>query len=222
MARTASLQTLRIAPAQSLQGRARRVCMARTGNARGPGGHQRAARARRWGRRTMRQGPRERARGGRCSAALRLRGRRRAAEPLPPLLPALRTRGDSQSQAAPPCRSPRLSTRLTAAEVRRPWLTPQGSLAATRPPAATLGPQWHARGDSPQHVAKRPPHQPSRPPPPSSPRELRSSGRRRPRTRRDAWPGRPKRPSTSGRVRGVASAASRRWLPSTPCTQRPP
>jgi len=108
MALTDSLKTLLIEPAQALKGSARRVCMARPVNALGPGGHQRAARDRRWGRMPMRKGTRERARGGSCSDALRLRGRTRAEEPLPHLLTALRTLGDSQSQADPPFRSHRL------------------------------------------------------------------------------------------------------------------
>jgi hypothetical protein len=53
---TDSLKTLLIETAKSLQGSARRLFMARTVKELGPGGHQRAARALRWGRMTMRKG----------------------------------------------------------------------------------------------------------------------------------------------------------------------
>ena len=46
---TDSLKTLLIETAKSLKGSARRLFMARTGKALGPGGPQRAARALRWG-----------------------------------------------------------------------------------------------------------------------------------------------------------------------------
>ena len=146
---TDSLKILLIETAKSLKGSARRLFMARTVKELGPGGQQRAARELRWGRMTIRKGMRELASGMSCIDAFNLRGRKRAEAHLPNLLTDIRAIVDSQSQADPQFRSHRLYTRLTAAEVRRPWLTPQGSLAATHPPAATLGPQWHARGDSP-------------------------------------------------------------------------
>src|SRR5262245_5140469 len=54
MARTDALKTLLSETAKSLQGSARRLFMARTGKARGPGGPQRAAHELRWGRMTIR------------------------------------------------------------------------------------------------------------------------------------------------------------------------
>src|ERR1700752_5207446 len=83
---TDSLKTLLIETAKSLKGSARRLFMARTVKELGPGGQQRAARALRWGRMTIRKGLRELARGVRCIDAFNLRGRKRAEEPLPNLL----------------------------------------------------------------------------------------------------------------------------------------
>jgi hypothetical protein len=105
---TDSLQTQLIETAQSLKGSARRLFMARTGQARGPGGPQRAARERRWGRRPMRKGRRALAPGVIGLEAFALRGRKRAEAHLPTRLPVLHALVESQSPAAPPGRSPRL------------------------------------------------------------------------------------------------------------------
>jgi hypothetical protein len=170
MALTDSLQTLLIETAKSLQGSARRWFRARTVPVLGPGGQQRAARARRWGRMTMRKGRRALHRGGICVDALALRGRQRAAEHLPNLLTDIQAIVDSQSQAAPQCRPTRLETRLTAAEVRRQVSAPTGSPEAALPTAATMGTTFNARGDSPQQVAKSQPPKNSQQPTPSAPR----------------------------------------------------
>ena len=68
---------------------------------------------------TIRKGMRELASGVSCIDAFHLRGRKRAEEHLPKLLTDIRAIVDSQSQADPQFRAQRLSTRLTAAEVRR-------------------------------------------------------------------------------------------------------
>jgi hypothetical protein len=101
MALTDSLKILLIDTAKSLQGSARRLFMARTVTALGPGGPQRAARELRWGRMTRRKGRRARTRGVHCLDACSLRGRKRAAEPLPHRLSDRRAIVDSHSQAAP-------------------------------------------------------------------------------------------------------------------------
>jgi hypothetical protein len=222
MALTDALKTLLIETAKSLKGSARRLLMARTVKALGPGGHQRAAHERRGGRRTMRKGLRALASGVRCLDAFRLRGRKRAAEPLPTRLTARRALGDSQSQVDPQCRSHRLSTRLTAAAGRRKLSAHKGSLDATRPTAATIGTKVKEGGDYPQQVAPSQPQKNSRQPPPSATRERRSSGRPMPRRRGDASPWRPKRPSKAVRVRGVARAASRPLPPTTTFTPMRP
>jgi hypothetical protein len=136
---TDSLKTLRIETAKSLKGSARRLFMARTVKALGPGGQQRAARALRWGRMTMCKGLRELTRGVICVDAFARRGRKRAEVHLPHLLTDIQARVDSQRQAAPQFRSKRLDTRLTAAEVRRQLIAQKGSPDAALPPAETIG-----------------------------------------------------------------------------------
>src|SRR5215510_15387724 len=83
---TDSLKTLLIETAKSLKGSARRLFMARTVKALGPGGQQRAARELGWGRMTIRKGLRELASGVSCIDAFNLRGRKRAEQHLPNLL----------------------------------------------------------------------------------------------------------------------------------------
>ena len=85
----------------------------------------------------------------RCIEALSRRGRKRAEAPLPNRLTARRALVDSQSQAAPQCRSPRLSPRLTAAAVRRQLMAQQGDREVTLPTADTIGTKWKALGSYP-------------------------------------------------------------------------
>jgi hypothetical protein len=169
MALTDSLKPRLIETAQSLQGSARRLFMARTVQELGPGGQQRAARDLRWGRMTIRQGMRALASGINCIDAFNLRGRQRAAEHLPNLLTDIRVIVDRQSHADPQFRSQRLSTRLTAAEVRRQLIAQKGYLEAILPTAETIGPTLNARGYYPQKVAKSPPQTNSRKLTPFSP-----------------------------------------------------
>jgi len=196
--------------------------MARTVQELGPGGPQRAARALRWGRMTIRTGLRALARGGRWSDAFTRRGRKRAEEPLPHLLPDRCAIGDGQSQAAPPCRSQRRSPRLTAAEVRRQWMAQKGDLEAPLPPAATSGTTLNARGDYPQKVAKSQPQKHSQTPTLSSTQSLSAIMRPIQQTQCYASRWMPQRRSKSARLRGVARAASRRLPPPMPFTQRRP
>ena len=149
-----SLKTLLIETAKSLKGSARRLFMARTGKALGPGGQQRAARALRWGRMTMRKDMRELHRGGLCVDAFALRGRKRAAEHLPNLLTDIQAIVDSQSQADPQFRSNRLYTRLTAAEVRRQLIAHKGYSDTLLPTAETISTKLNDLGYYPQKVAK--------------------------------------------------------------------
>lgn len=220
MALTDALKTLLSETAKALQGSARRLCMARAVTALGPGGQQRAARALRWGRMTLRPGIHALASGMRCIAALTRRGRTRAAAPLPPLLTARQARVESPSPAPPQCRPPRLAPRLTAAEVRGPLSAPQGDADATLPTAATSGTTWHAWGYSPQQVAQRQPPTPCRKPTRSAPTAPSALRQLRRRTRGDAARARPRRPCQAGRVRGGARAASRPWRLLPPCTPR--
>ena len=167
---TDSLKTLLIETAKSLKGGARRLFMARPVKELGPGGPQRAARALRWGRMTIRKGLHALDSGVMGVDAFALRGRKRAEAHLPNLLTAIQAIVDSQSQADPQFRSNRLSTRLTAAEVRRPLLAHKGSADATLPTAETIGTTWNAWGSYPQKVAKSQPQKNSQKPTLSLPR----------------------------------------------------
>ncbi len=167
---TDSLKTLLIETAKSLKGSARRLFMARTVKELGPGGQQRAARALRWGRMTIRKGLRELDSGVSCIDAFALRGRKRAEAHLPNLLMDLRAIVDSQSQAAPQFRSNRLYTRLTATEVRRQLIAQKGYREAVLPTAETIGAKLNELGYYPQKVAKSQPQKNSRKPRPSSPK----------------------------------------------------
>lgn len=161
---TDSLKTLLIETAKTLKGSARRLFMARTVKELGPGGQQRAARELRWGRMTIRKGMRELATGVICIDAFALRGRKRAEAHLPNLLPDLQAIVDSQSQADPQCRSHRLYTRLTAAEVRRQLIAHKGYPEAVLPTAETIGTKLNELGYYPQKVAKSQPPKNSRKP----------------------------------------------------------
>jgi hypothetical protein len=95
---------------------------------------------------TMRQGVHALDSGVLCVDAFALRGRKRAEVPLPNLRTDIPAIVESPSQADPQCRPPRLSTRLTAAEVRRQLLAHKGSPDAVLPTAETIGTTWNARG----------------------------------------------------------------------------
>ena len=82
---TDSRTSLCIETAQSLKGRARRLCMARTVTERGAGGQRRAERARGWGRMTMRKGTHALESGVTCLDAFAARGRKPVEAHLPSL-----------------------------------------------------------------------------------------------------------------------------------------
>ena len=111
----------------------------------------------------------------RCIDAFNLRGRKRAEEHLPNLLPDICAIVDGQSQADPQFRSQRLYTRLTAAEVRRQLMAQKGYLEATLPTAETIGTKLNALGYYPQKVAKSQPQKNSQNPTLSSPSGARQS-----------------------------------------------
>jgi hypothetical protein len=167
---TDSLKTLLIETAKALKGSARRLFMARTVKELGPGGQQRAARELRWGRMTIRKGLHELDSGVICVDAFALRGRKRAEEHLPNLLTDIQALVDSQSQADPQFRTPRLYTRLTAAEVRRQLMAQKGYPEAALPTAETIGTKLNALGYYPQKVAKSQPQKNFQKLTPSSPR----------------------------------------------------
>lgn len=161
---TNSIKPLWLETAKSLTGRARRLFMARPVKAQGRSGQQRAARALRWGRVTIRTGRHEFDSGGMCVDAFAWRGRKRAEVHLPTLLTEIRAIVDSQRHAAPPFRSHRLDTRLTAAEVRRQLIVHKGYADASLPTAETTGTTFNALGYYPHKGAKSQPPKNSRKP----------------------------------------------------------
>src|SRR5437870_5663142 len=123
---TDSLKTLFRQTAQTLQGSARRLFMARTVKELGRGGQRRAERELGWNRETIRKGTHELERGVVCLDNFAARGRKRAEDHLPHLLADLVAIVDSQSQTDPQFRTKRLYTRLDAVEVRRQLIAQKG------------------------------------------------------------------------------------------------
>jgi hypothetical protein len=151
---TDSVKALCTQTAQQLRGSARRLFMARTVRELGPGGQSLAERELGWNRGTIRQGLHELASGCTCVAAVGLRGRKAAEVHLPHLLDDIRSIVDSQSQADPQFQSRRLSTRLSAAEVRRQLITQKGYTDAALPTVETIRVKLNALGYTLTRVAK--------------------------------------------------------------------
>ncbi len=217
-----SLKALLSAAVEGLSGSARRVFMARTVAARGPGGQRRAERERGWDRGTIRKGARALQRGVAISDACALRGRKPVEAHLPALLTASTAIVDGQSQPDPALRTARLYTRLTAAEVRRQRIAQKDDTDAQLPTVPTRGVKLHALGYQPQTVAQSKPPKRSPRPLPSSPRCARSIGppTRPPRCCGSPWTPRP--PSRADPARAGGSAACRPPPPTTTASPRPP
>ncbi len=158
---TDALKTVVIDTAQSLTGSARRLFMARVVEQLGPGGQRRAERELGWCRVTIRKGRHELESGFTCVDAYTARGRKRAEEHLPHLLEDIRAIVDSQSQADPQFRTTRLSTRLSAAEVRRQLIAQKGYTDAALPTEETIRTKLNALGYSLKTVAKTQPQKKS-------------------------------------------------------------
>ena len=166
---TESLKALLSATAGALTGSARRVFMARTVAELGPGGQRRAERELGWDRGTIRKGTRELRSGFAVVDAFALRGRKRAEAHLPDLLADITAIVDGQSQADPSFRTPRLYTRLTAAEVRRQLIVRKGYTDEALPTVQTIGAKLNELGYHPRRVARSKPQKRSLRPTPSSP-----------------------------------------------------
>src|SRR5215213_7561396 len=143
---TDSLKGLLIETAETLRGSERRHFMARTVQELGPGGQRRAEGELGWCRGTIRKGMHELLSGFTCADADHARGRKRAEEHLPHLLEDITAIVDSQSQADPQFRTTRLSTRLTAAEVRRQLIAQKGYGDAELPTVEPIGAKLNALG----------------------------------------------------------------------------
>ena len=156
--------------AKELKGSARRVFMARTVRALGPGGQRLAEREVGWNRGMMREGMHEMERGMVCVDAFSSRGRKRSEDHLPNLFNDITAIVDGQSQADPQFRTTRLYTRLTATEVRRQLLAQKGYTDEELPTAETIGSKLNQLGYSPKKVAKSQPQKNSPRPMPCLPR----------------------------------------------------
>ena len=132
--------------------------MARTITELGRGGQRCAERDLGWHRGPIRTGTHALERGFRCLEAFSARGRKRAEDSLPTLLGDIRALVESQSQADPPLRTTRLSTRLRAAEVRRQRLAQKGyGDDEALPTVQTITTTRNTLGYFPTKVAKTPP-----------------------------------------------------------------
>jgi len=158
---TDSLKALFIDTAKRLNGSARRRFMARTVQELGPGGQRRAERELGWGRPTIRKGQHELVSGFTCVDAFSTRGRKRAEEHLPRLLPDIKAIVDSQSHVDPQFRTNRLYTRLSAAEVRRQLIAQKGYTDEQLPTVETIGAKLNALNYHPTKVAKTQPQKKS-------------------------------------------------------------
>ena len=151
---TDGLKSVLVETAKQLKGSARRLFMARTVKAFGPGGASRAERELGWNRTTIRKGLHEVESGITCLDAFKARGRKRAEDHLPHLLVDIRTIVDGQSQADPQFKTKRLYTRLTATEVRRQLIAQKGYREEELPTATTIATKLNKMGYYPTKVAK--------------------------------------------------------------------
>src|SRR5216684_193485 len=135
---TDELKSLLIETAKQLKGSARRLFLARTVKALGPGGASFAERELGWNRKTIRKGIHEVESGITCLDAFDARGRKRAEGHLPNLLLDIRAIVGGQSQTDPQFKTQRLYTRLTATEVRRQLIAQKGYTDEQLPTATTI------------------------------------------------------------------------------------
>jgi len=132
------VKELLVKTAKELKGSACRLFMARTVRALGKGGQRRAEQELGWNRERIRKGEHELKSRLVCVDAFNQRGRKRSEEHLPNVLKDIIAIVDGQSQADPQLRSARLSTRLTAAEVRRQLIATYQYTDAQLPTTATI------------------------------------------------------------------------------------
>ena len=155
--------------AQALKGSQRRLFMAKTVQALGPGGQLWAEAHLGWNRETIRKGTHELRSGMTCVDAFHCRRRKPAEEHLPRLLDDIRDIVDGQCQADPKFQTKRLFIRISAAEVRSRLITRKGSTDAELPTQQTINKKLNLLGYRLTKVAKcRPQKKLSRPTPSSS------------------------------------------------------
>jgi hypothetical protein len=168
MTLTETAKELYTKTAQALTGSARRLFMARTVNALGPGGKECAQRDLGWSGVTIRKGLRELETGITCVDACSARGRKRAEEKLPDLLTDIKVIVDGQSQTDPRFETTHLYTRLSAAEVRWQLITQKGYTDDELPCAEVIRQRLNQLGYRLRSVRKSTPQKRSPRPTPSS------------------------------------------------------
>lgn len=132
--------------AESLRGSDRRLFMARTVRCLGAAGQRHAERELGWNRGTIRKGMHELTSGIRCVDAFYARGRNRAEEHWPTLLPDIKAIVDAQCQTDPTFRTQRLYTRLTAVTVRKQLILQKGYTDDQLPTEETIRCKMHDLG----------------------------------------------------------------------------
>jgi hypothetical protein len=141
--------------------------MARTVQQLGPGGQRLAQRELGWNRETIRKGTHELRSGITCCDAFQQRGRKPAEARLLHLQDDIKALVDGQSQTDPQFRNRRLSTRLTAGEVRRQLLAQKGYTNEELPCQESIRQRLNRLGYSPKTVQKSLPQKRSPKPMPS-------------------------------------------------------
>jgi hypothetical protein len=159
-----SLKSLFIETAKDLQGSVRRLFMARTVKALGPGGQHQAEQELGWDRTTIRKGTHELDSGITCVDNFSARGRKRAEAHLPTLLTDIKDIVDGQSQTDPRFQTNRLYTRLSAAEVRRQLIDKKQYRDEDLPDLRTISNKLDDLGYHPAKVQKTKPKKKSRRP----------------------------------------------------------
>jgi transposase len=140
--------------AKTLRGVQRRLFLARTVQSLGTGWQRRAEKEFGWSRVTIRKGMHELRSGITCCDAFTARGRWRAEEHLPRLLPDIQDIAKGFSQTDPRFRTQRLYTRLTAEELRRQLISQKGYPATALPTPRTLRTKLNDLGFHLTKVAK--------------------------------------------------------------------
>src|SRR3954464_5860089 len=140
--------------AKTLRASQRRLFMAKTVKAMGPGGQLWAEVHLGWNRGTIRKAMHELRSGMTCVDAFHCRRRKPAEEHLPRLLDDIRAIADAQSQADPKFQTERLFTRISAAEVRRQLIATKGYTDAELPTQQTINAKLNPLGFRLTRVAK--------------------------------------------------------------------
>ena len=140
--------------AEALKGSPKRVFMAKTVQAMGPGGQRWAQEHLGWCRETIRKGAHELRSGMTCVDATHCRRRKPAEEHLPRLLDDIRSVADAHSQADPKFQTDRLFTRISAAEVRRQLIDRKGYTDEELPTQQTINTKLNDPGYRLSRVAK--------------------------------------------------------------------